>query len=222
MSRVGSEICRLRKEAGLTQKQLAKSTGVSEGFIEEVESGRRIINSDLIARFAKALRQEAGKLDLFNEDEIRQRPEPERNVKRVIEKPVQKIWTDALAGVIMNVPVYDLKMDKAVGSKSLPIVSNKVDGFPKDRVFYLTAADNEMTGFRIAKGDLVFSCRTQELEKEGIYLIEYGGKRCVRQVKKLNQDKLLLIGNDGSLSTVTAPAKEVNILAALIRLEIML
>ena len=114
MSRMGSEISRLRKEAGITQKQLAKMRGVTERFIEEVESGKRILKSDLIVRVSKALRQEASKLDLFDEKEISMRPEPDRNIKKVIEKPVQEIWTDALAGVIMTVPVYNSKMDKAI------------------------------------------------------------------------------------------------------------
>jgi len=222
MSRMGAEIARLRKDAGITQKQLAKMIGVDEKFIAEVEAGRRILNSDLIVRVSKALRQEVGKLDLYNEEEIRIRPEPEKNIKKVIEKPVQEIWTDALAGVIMTIPVYGMKMDKAIASRQLPIINNKVDGFPKDKVFYLSIEDNEMSGFRLSKGDLVFSCKTSEIDKDGIYLVEYAGKRIVRQIKRLDHDKLLMVSNSGSLNTKTVSVKEVKILAVLIRLEIML
>lgn len=222
MSRMGSEISRLRKEAGMTQKQLAKMVGVTERFIEEVETGKKVLNSELIARVSKALRQEVGKLDLYDEAEVNRRPEPDRNVKKVIEKPVQAIWTDALAGVIMTVPVYDHKMDKAVDSKQLPIIANKVEGFPKDKVFYLTVEDNEMSGFRLAKGDLVLACSTQEIEKDAIYFIEQDGRKYIRQIKKLDQDKLLLVSNSGSLLTETASKKDIRVLARLIRLEIML
>lgn len=222
MSRMGSEISRLRKEAGITQKQLAKMVGVTERFIEEVETGKKVLNSELIARVSKALRQEVGKLDLYDEAEVNRRPEPDRNVKKVIEKPVQAIWTDALAGVIMTVPVYDYKMDKAVASKQLPIIANKVEGFPKDKVFYLTVEDNEMSGFRLAKGDLVLVCSTQEIEKDAIYFIEQDGRKYIRQIKKLDQDKLLLVSNSGSLLTETASKKDIRVLARLIRLEIML
>ncbi len=222
MSRMGSEINRLRKEAGMTQKQLAKQVGVTERFIEEVETGKRVLNSDLIVRISKALRQEVGRLDLYDEKEVLQKPEPDKNVKKVIEKPVQEIWTDALAGVIMTVPVYDYKMEKAVGSKQLPIISNKVEGYPKDKVFYLTVEDDEMSGFRLMKGDMVLVCGTQEIEKDALYFIEREGKRSIRQVKKLDQDKLLLVSNGRSLSTVTVSKKELKVLARLIRLEIML
>ncbi|HEX2947855.1 MAG TPA: helix-turn-helix domain-containing protein [Clostridia bacterium] len=222
MSRIGTEIARLRKEAGLTQKQLAKQVGVSEKFIDEVETGKRVMNSELITRVSKALRQEAGKLELYDDEEVRQRPEPDKNVKKVIEKPVKEIWTDALAGVIMSVPVYDIRMDKAMGIRQLPIIANKVEGFPKEKVFFLTIENNDMSGFRIMKGDLALAYSTHEFEKEGVYFLEHSEKRLIRQVRKLDQDKLLLVGNSGGLSTETVSRKEIQILARLIRVEIAL
>lgn len=140
----------------------------------------------------------------------------------MIEKPVQAIWTDALSGVIMTVPVYDYKMDKAVGSRQLPIIANKVEGYSKDKIFYLSVEDNEMSGFRITKGDLVLACGAQEIEKDAMYFIEQDGRKYIRQIKKLDQDKLLLVSNSGSLSTETTSKKDVKVLAKLIRLEIML
>lgn len=222
MSRMGSEICRLRKEAGMTRKQLAKQVGVTEKFIEEVETGKKVLNSELITRVSKALRKEIGQLDLYDEEEVSCRPEPDKTVKKVIEKPVQEIWTDALAGVIMAVPVYDGKMEKAVGTRQLPIIANKVEGFQKDKVFYLTVEDNEMSGFRLLKGDLVLAFSTQEAEKDSIYFIEQNGARSIRQIKKLDQDKLLLVSNSGSIMTETVSKKAVKIIARLIRLEILL
>lgn len=222
MSRIGSEIIRLRKEAGMTQRQLAKLVGVAESFIDEVENGKKVMNSELINRVSKALRQEVGKMDLFDEEEVKRRPEPDKTVKKVIEKPVQEIWSDALAGVIMTVPVYGYKMDKALLFKQLPIISNKVEGCPKDKVFYLMAEDNTMSGFRIMKDDLVLAGSTHEMEKDGIYFIEIDGKRMIRQVRKLDQEKLLLVGNSGSLSTETVSKKAVQVIARLIRIEISL
>ena len=222
MSRMGSEICRLRKEAGMTQKQLAKLIGVTERFIDEVENGKKVLNSDLIVRVSKALRQEVGKLDLYDEEEVSRRPEPDRSIKKVIEKPVQAIWTDALAGVIMSVPVYDYSMAAEIDSKKLPIIANKVEGFPKDKVFYLVVEDHDMSGFRLTKGDLVLAYSIQEVEKEGFYFIEQDGKRLLRQIKKLDQDKLLLVGNSGSLSTKTVSRKDIKVIGRLIRLEILL
>ncbi|NLV35419.1 MAG: helix-turn-helix transcriptional regulator [Clostridiaceae bacterium] len=222
MSRIGSEISRLRKEAGMTQKQLGKLVGVTERFIDEVESGKKVMNSDLIARVSKVLRQEAGNLELYSEEEIRSRPEPDMKVKKVIEKPVQQIWTDALAGVIMTVPVYDYKMDKAVAAKQLPIISNKVEGCPKDKVFYLQVEDDEMSGFRIMKGDLVLAFSSNEIEKDAFYFMELKGRKMIRQIRVLDSNRLLLVGNSGKVTTETVLTKEANLIARLLRLEIKL
>ena len=43
MSRVGEKIKEARLKSGMTQKVLAKKLGVAEKFINEVETGRRII-----------------------------------------------------------------------------------------------------------------------------------------------------------------------------------
>ncbi len=222
MSRIGSEINRLRKEAGMTQKQLARMVGVTERYIDEVENGKKVMNSDLISRVSKALRQEAGRLELYDEAEVRLRPEPDKTVKKVIEKPVQEIWTDALAGVIMTVPVYNYTMDKAVATKQLPIIANKVEGCPKEKVFYLKVEDNEMSGLRIMKDDLVLSCSIHGIEKDGNYFIEHNGRKMLRQIRKLDNEKLLLISNSGSLSTETVSMKEIRVIARLLRVEILL
>jgi len=222
MSRMGSEISRLRKEVGMTQKQLAKLVGVTEKFIIDVEEGRKVLNSELSIKISKALRHEVGNLDIYESETRLYKPEPDRKVVKVIEKPVQAVWNDALAGVLMTVPVYGYNLDKAVDSRQLPIIANKVEGFQKDKVFYLVIEDDEMAGFRIYNGDVALACGTQEIEKDAIYLIEYNGKKAVRQVKKLNNDKLLLISNKRSLITETIMKKDIKVIARLIRLEIML
>ncbi|MFZ5987941.1 MAG: S24 family peptidase [Bacillota bacterium] len=221
MSRMGLEISKLRKEIGMTQKQLAKIVGVSEGFIIDVEAGKRVLKEDLIKKISKALRREVDKLDLYQAEE-NNKPEPDKNVVKVIEKPVQDIWNDALAGVLMPVPVYTYKMDKAIQTKQLPIISNKVEGYPKDKVFYLTIEDNEMAGFRMSKGDLALVYGTQEIENNAVYLIEYNGTRAIRQIKTLDGGKLLLVSNRGSLSTDVVYKKDVKVIGRLIRLEIIL
>ncbi len=221
MSRLGNEISRLRKEVGMTQKQLAKIVGVSEAYIIDVESGRKIMSEELVNKISKALRKEIGKVDLYD-DEKYNKPEPDPNVVRVVEKPVQDIWNDALAGVLATVPVYSYKMDKAVDTRKMPIISNKVEGYPKDKVFYLSVEDDDMAGFRISNGDVALCHSMHEFEKDGIYFVEINGRRVVRQVKSIDASKFLVVSNRGSLVTNTLFKKDVKILAKLIKLEIVL
>lgn len=222
MNRIGFEVSRLRKEIGMTRKQLAKLVGVTEGFITDVEEGRKVVNSDIATKLSKALRQEIGKLDTFEDVKGLYKPEPDRNVTRVVEKPVQQVWNDALAGVLKQVPVYDSKMEKQIDSRQLPIIGNKIEGCPKDKVLYLKIDNNEMSGFRIFKGDLALSYSTQEITKDSIYLIEYSGEKKIQQIRTLDNEKLLLVSNNGNLSTITALKKDVHVLAKLIKIEITL
>lgn len=221
MSRMGSEISRLRKEIGLTQKELAKTVGVTEGFITEVEAGRKVLNGELLTRISKALHREVDKLDYYEEAKAN-KPEPDPNVVRVIEKPVQEVWHDALSGVLRDVPVYNYKMDKVLSTRKVPVIANKIEGYTKDKVFYLAIEDNDMIGFRILKGDTALVYSTQEIEKNSFLLVEFRDKRLIRHVRSVEGDKVLLVSNNGSINTQTVFKKEVKVLGRLIKLEITL
>ena len=219
MSRVGLEIIRLRKEKAMTQKQLAKLVGVSEGFIDEVESGKKVLKDDLLNRITKILGQSGGTSDLTV---LEHNIKVDAPIVKAPPKPVQQVWTDALESILKTVNVFNYKMDKAIGTRQLPIVSNKVEGLPKDKVFYLKIEDNDMIGFRITQEDLALAFSTQEIEKDALFFIEYDGKRAIRQIKRLEGNKVLLVSNNGSLVTETAALNTIKILARLIRLEISL
>ncbi|PYG87771.1 helix-turn-helix protein [Ruminiclostridium sufflavum DSM 19573] len=237
MSRIGQDINRLRTQKGMSPKQLAKKLGVSEGFVLDIESGKKIISDDLIGRVSKALDFELGPIGLFASEDLNQAKSedagkgirtaagyasrvPAGAVQRTdVKQPVQEVWDDAFGNILKTVPVYDYKMDKIVDKKLLPIEKNKVEGFAKEKVFYLNIEDSDMSGFRIYKGDRAFSVLTGEIDKDGIYFVEYNDARAVRQVKRLQADKLLLVYNKGSLVTETIGTKELKVIAKLIRLE---
>jgi DNA-binding XRE family transcriptional regulator len=45
----------LREWKGMTQSRLAKSSGISQGFLSDIESGKRVASGDTLARIANAL-----------------------------------------------------------------------------------------------------------------------------------------------------------------------
>jgi len=238
MSRIGQEIKRLRLQKGLTPKQLAKSLGVSESYVLDIESGKKIISDDMIGRVSKALDFELGPIGLFaSEDEQTDKYSGARKTvvpagtkqstgagqsNLNLSQPVQEIWDDAFGNILKTVPVYDYRMDRLIEKKLLPIEKNRVEGYPKEKVFYLIIEDSDMTGFRIAKGDRALSILTGEIDTDGIYFVEYNGNRAVRQVKKLQGDKLLLVSNKGTLITETISTKNLKVIARLVKLEISL
>lgn len=221
MSRVGEKIKQLRNEAGLSAKQLGKKLGVAENFINEVESGRKVINQNLIDRIGKVLGKDLNDITMSFEEEVFQKEEPKFSYEPKKEK-VNEIWNEAFGSVLKNIPIYDYTLNKASGSRQLPIVGNKVEGYAQDKVFYLKVEDNEMIGFRIAKDDLAFAVSTQEITNNSICLVESEGERKIRQIKKLDNSKVLLIGNPNSVRADTVDAKSLKVIARLIRLEINL
>ncbi|MDF2987684.1 MAG: plasmid maintenance system antidote protein family [Eubacterium sp.] len=240
MSRIGQEINKLRLQKGLSPKQLARTLGVSESFILDIESGKKIISDDMIGRVSKALDFELGPVGLFaSEDLNREQAEQERTPRTTAvsgriagnqavqpkapqNQPVNQVWDDAFGNILKTVPVYDYRMDKLIDKKLLPIEKNKVEGFQKEKVFYLNIEDSDMSGFRIFNGDRALSVLTGEIDSDGIYFIEYNGTRAVRQVKRLQADKLLLISNKGTLVTETINTKNIRVIARLVKLEITL
>lgn len=227
MSRVGENIKRLRNEAGLTQKVLAKKLGVAENFINEVESGRKVINEALISRISKVLGKEINDIGMSVEEESsREEMQPSKSFKTDIKpkkvEEVQEVWSSAFGSVLRNVPIYDYNMTKAKGTRLVPVQNNKIEGYAQDKVFYLEVENDDLIGLRIAKGDIAFAHGAHELENNGVFLLEYSSERVIRQIKKLDNTKVLLISNKGSLRTETANIKEVKVIAKLDRIEIKL
>ncbi|MDU7213991.1 helix-turn-helix transcriptional regulator [Clostridium sp.] len=229
MSRVGEKIKEVRTKAGLTQKALGKKLGVSDKFINEVEMGRRVAQEGFIERAAKILNTDLNDISMVVTDEalmeerkITEVAKKEKKINAKILGETSPVWTDAFSSVMKKVIIYDYSLKKELGSKELPIYSNKVEGYPADKVLYIKVEDNSMSGFRMMKDDIVFGHLVKEVSNNGMFLIEYDNKRVIRQIKSLGGQKLLLIGNDGSAKTETIQVKEAKIIAKLERLEIQL
>lgn len=227
VSRVGENIKKLRLNSNMTQKQLAKKLGVAEGFINEVETGKRVINEAMISRVSNILGKDINDIGMSVEEQVSLEVEdrtslPKKSAIPQKQEAVQDVWNNAFGSVMKNVPIYRYDLGKAVGSKLLPVQGNKVDGFPQDKVFFLEVEDDDMIGFRIAKGDIAFAHQISEPENNSICLIEYGSERVIRQIKKLDNSKVLLISNKGILRTETATLKEIKVIGKLERVEFKL
>lgn len=223
MSRVGEKIKEARLKSGITQKALAKKLGVAEKYLNEVEMGRKVAQESFIDRAAKILKVDLNDVSMVVTDEDLME---ERKNEAVNKKPAKietnEVWNDAFASVLKSVPVYGYSLNKAKDRRELPVRSNKIEGYPQDKVLYLEIEDNEMSGFRMMPGDLAFAHLVKEISNNGFFLVEYKGKRKIRQIKSLGNSKVLLVSNGGALMTETAEVKEIEVLAKLERIEIKL
>lgn len=227
MSRVGEKLKEARLKSGLTQKALAKKLGVSDKFINEVEIGKRVVQENFIERASKLLNVDLNDISMVVTDEalMEERKEEkarEKENKKVSPKTLGEtsaVWTEAFSSVLKKVNIYDYSLNNVLGDKELPNYSGKIEGFPVDKVMYLKIADNDMSGFRIMKGDLAFGHLVKEVSNNGIFLIEYKEKRTIRQIKLLGNSRVLLISNEGSVRTETVELNNLKIIAKLERIE---
>lgn len=217
MSRVGERIKDARQKQGLPVKQLAKKLGVSESFISDVESGKKIIKEDLIKKVEKVLN-----IDL-NEDVFEQIDEPVENIKEVdVIKTVNKQWEDAFSHIIKKVPVCDINFKEIYEYKYIPVMDKKIEGFNADKIIYVRVTDDSMRGFRIQKDDRIMIFQNSEIVNNSINLIELDGKRYIRQIKRLDSNKVLLISHHNDLKTETRDVKSLNVVGRCIKLEVEL
>lgn len=223
MSRVGQRIKEARLKSGMSQKVLAKKLGVAEKYINDVELGRKVVQESFIDKASKILNTDLNDINMVVTDEALME---ERKTLEVNKKPkkveTSEIWNDAFASVLKSVPVFDYSLNSIKGKKELPVHSNKVEGFPQDKVLYIEIQNNDMSGFRMVKGDLAFAHLVKEPSNNGIFLIDYKGERIIRQLKSLGNSKYLLVSNGGALLTETVTIKDFEVVAKLERIEINL
>ncbi|HHL2034904.1 XRE family transcriptional regulator [Clostridium perfringens] len=220
MSRVGERIKEAREKSGMTQKALAKKLGVAEKFVNEIETGRKIINESLISKVSKVLNTDLNDINMVvTDEELQKELKAEKQVRQTKPAEVNEVWNQAFGSVLKNVPIYDYSLAQVKGYKQLATASNKIDGHTANKVFYLKIENNDMTGYRIQENDLALCYSIKEIENNSICLVEFNGKRVIRQIKKLDNVKALLISNNGSMRTETANIKEIKAIAKLYRIE---
>ncbi|ELC8431649.1 MAG: XRE family transcriptional regulator [Clostridium perfringens] len=220
MSRVGERIKEAREKSGMTQKALAKKLGVAEKFVNEVETGRKIINESLISKVSKVLNTDLNDINMVvTDEELQKELKAEKQVRQRKPAEVNEVWNQAFGSVLKNVPIYDYSLAQVKGYKQLATASNKIDGHTANKVFYLKIENNDMTGYRIQENDLALCYSIKEIENNSICLVEFNGKRVIRQIKKLDNVKALLISNNGSMRTETSNIKEIKAIAKLYRIE---
>lgn len=217
MSRVGVKIQDARNKKGIALKQLAKKLGVSESFLSDIENGRKILNEDYIRRIEKAL-------DInLNDDVFTEVEEPVENLKEVEKSgTVNKQWEDAFSHILKKIPVYDINFKEIYDYKFLPIIDRKIEGYNPEKVAYITVPDDSMRGFRIHKGDKIMVFLNPEIVNNSISLVEIDGKRAIRQIKRLDSSKALVISHSNDLKTETRDVKSFNVIGRCIRLEVEL
>ena len=242
MSRLGDLIKLERGRRGLSAKQVARKCGVSESYLLAVEAGTKIIADDQARRILRSMgmqqqteadfslddiaatvdlqsaSEEMRRAQVTREKAAKARPEAEK-VASTDEGGVSgSIWLDALSSVLRRVPVYNAVM-KEIGHRLLPVENGKIENASPDKVFYFMAPDNDMRGFRVAKGDLVLVVPAAAPVDGAMMLIQTPLGRVLRMVKKLDNFKVLLQRYDAACESEVCAMDEVHVAGRCVRLE---
>lgn len=240
MSRLGDLLRTERLRRKMTLKQVAKLGGVSEGYLKDVEEGKRIIADDQARRILKKIGLKEHNEEGFTLDDIAATVDLETAVPKKAEvKPTTKampenqavyesqtsvtggIWLDALTSVMKRVPVYNAVL-KEVDHRLLPILDGRIEGAAPDKVFYLRAPDDSMRGFRILKDDICLIVPSGSPIDGAVMLVEHNQHRYLRKVKKLDALNVLLQSYDREYGAEACALPEVNILGRVVKVEFSL
>lgn len=215
MSRIGDKIRDSRNKMGISAKQFAKRLGVAENFVIDVETGKKIMNEDMIKKVEKTF-------GISLEDDIfTEVSEPVENLKNSNEpKTVNKQWEDAFSNIIKKIPVTDMNFKEIHDYKYLPVIDKKVEGYNSEKILFIDVPDDSMRGFRIQRNDRLMVFQNTEIVNNSISVVEYDGKRCIRQIKRLDSNKVLLISNSNDIKTETVDAKSLNVIGRCVKLEV--
>jgi len=237
MSRLGDLIKLERTRRGLEPKTVAKKSGISVSYLLEVEAGTRIIRDDQARRILKTMGMEQPQEADFTLDDIASTVDLQSAMPRAVQSVQKKkaeraasgdekggeglagsIWLDALSGVLQHVPVYNAVM-KEVGSRLLPVQDGRVEGAPKDKVYYFKAPDDDMRGFRVHKNDLVLVVPASAPQDGAMMLIETPQGKLLRMVKEMPRFQVMLQKYDQSFESEIVNIADLKVVGRCVRLE---
>jgi transcriptional regulator with XRE-family HTH domain len=85
----GMNVKRLRNRAGLTQLSLAKATGLTHNFINDIEKGKKWVSPETIEKLTVALNVEA--YEFFTPDEKSHNPDMRKLASEFKEAVIQNL-----------------------------------------------------------------------------------------------------------------------------------
>lgn len=240
MSRLGELLRTERLRRKMTLKQVARLGGVAESYLKDVEEGKKIISDEQARRILKKMGLTEQNEQGFSLEDIAatvdlktvapssvpppaaKRPAETEKVYESEEKAVSgSVWLDALTSVMKRVPVYNAVM-KEVDHRLLPILDGKIEGSSPDKVFFFTAPDDSMRGFRIMKDDICLVVPCGSPVDGAVMLVEYNQHRYLRKIKKMDAMNLILQSYDREYAADPVSLPEVNFIGRVVKVEFSL
>lgn len=235
MNPIAKRIHEERIKAGLTEKELAKKCGLAAAYIIQIESGKKIINENAAAAILAVFGETMETSYNAYIEEIESAPIKTVPVKASLKAavPAKSIihetlqvepnaqWTGALANIIKRFQVIDVRSGKVVGLKELPVLNRKIEDIPWEKLLFFGASDDDASGLRIRKGDILWVQEMKTVQAEGIYLIERQNRKQFCRIQK-QTGRLVLSQGIPDPKPVTVEAKDIQVIGRCVRVEFLM
>lgn len=252
MSVIGDNIKKARMKKGISTKELAKKAGVSESSLVDVESGKKVPNTQIVQAVSKVLGITADAIEPsyfsdFFEKEEEEKKEIKPAFKSNARTPITVASTaevkamnpneiadssigNAFSKAVNKIPVL-LKINPAkpfpsgqdvLDYKLEPVFQGKNLGAPQGEFVYYVSPDNSMSNTRILKGDMVLIFITNSILDKDIVLAVCNGRTYLRRIKKIDDKKILLFPDNPESEVIIANQSEVKVYGKAVRVEFRL
>ncbi|MBN2794514.1 MAG: helix-turn-helix domain-containing protein [Clostridia bacterium] len=220
MSKTGEQIQLARLKQNLSTKDLAKKVGLTANYIEDIETGKKIINESIANRIFKAL---GVSTNVLSQEAMAKVHEPKPAPKPVIPKKVEHhsidhapSWNKALDNIIRKYPVYNAHTKKHVEDRTIPTLDTKVEGYHCDKITFIQVFDNTMSRFNILEDDVLMLFLTQDITNDKIYYFEYENRPYIRKLRKESNKKISLYSDE---VTTTIDQDKIKLIGKVVKLE---
>jgi len=231
MNPIAVKIREERLKSGMTEKMLAKKCGLSENYIKQVESGKKVINEQAAQKMLQVLGaeteilQQGSYVEGSAEDRSpsplkKKNREPEGETTHSIEPNSQ--WSGALAHIIKRFPVEDLATGKIIGHKELPLLGKKIDGCPWECLRFFRVKENQLQHLRIYRDDIVTVWEKTDIRNGKLYAVEVNGQRLIRKLSRDQSKKVSISTGAQGESPVILQEAQVKVIGECVKVEFFL
>ena len=116
-------------------------------------------------------------------------------------------------------PVFDETMKSPISHKGYVVEGKKIEGFPMDKVLLVKSGSEDLKGYGIMKGDLLFGVEAKDIQGTSFMLVSVQGKNLLRRVKNLNNGSVELLSYREKEEVRKVPIKDVLPLVKFHKLE---
>ncbi|SHI60326.1 LexA family transcriptional regulator [Lutispora thermophila] len=234
MSIIGINIKNARTKKNLSMKELAKKSGVTEQYLADIESGKKVPNHKVIENISKALGIAIDLLEpsyfsqYFEEDGDKKpsKPSKEKIVEHKHEEADNTI-SSALSKAVRKIPVIDKitsihnfpSKNDIVDYKYEPVFQNKGFNVSGEEFVYYIVQDDSMSNSRMLKGDLALIFITDSIRNGDIVLFTYKNKTYLRRIAYLDDENIIAYGDNYECEPLILNSTDINIIGKAVRIE---